>query len=247
MSRCIYNILTNYLHFYILLVSKSFFKCCFLSKTVVKLWQIYIYGVQILNKDTIKHYAGLLAKVVLGAGLVAVFIANNLPEPYDRIKVEDTVALTHEVFGTPTPITDRESAVATTDNSSVINAEHPEATPAAEVSTQAGEENAASEPSAPEESAPVASDIPKTPETPEQPPAASTAAPQTTLDDASLININTASKAELMQLNGIGEVKAQAIIDYRENYGGFLTIDEITLVSGIGEKTLEKNRDRITV
>lgn len=247
MSRCIYNILTNYLHFYILLVSKSFFECCFLSKFVVKLWQIYIYGVQMLNKDTIKHYAGLLAKVVLGAGLVAVFIANNLPEPYDRIKVEDTVALTHELFGTPSPKPDRENAVATTDNSSESNEEQPEAAPAAGVPPQINEESGTAEPHSPEESAPAASDIPKTPEAPEQPPAVSTTAPQADPDNASLININTASKAELMQLSGIGEVKAQAIIDYREKYGGFLTIDEITLVSGIGEKTLEKNRDRITV
>lgn len=62
-----------------------------------------------------------------------------------------------------------------------------------------------------------------------------------------LININTANLDQLQQLDGIGKVKAQAIIDYRESHGAFRTVDELTKVSGIGEKTLEKNRDRITV
>lgn len=62
-----------------------------------------------------------------------------------------------------------------------------------------------------------------------------------------LININNANLEQLQQLDGIGKVKAQAIIDYREAHGAFLTVDELIKVDGIGEKTLEKNRDRITV
>ena len=61
------------------------------------------------------------------------------------------------------------------------------------------------------------------------------------------ININTASVSELMTLDGIGEVKAKAIVEYRTENGDFKSIDDLVLVSGIGEKTLEKNRDRITV
>ena len=62
-----------------------------------------------------------------------------------------------------------------------------------------------------------------------------------------LININTASLEELMTLTGIGEVKAQAIINYRETYGSFPTIKSLTNVSGIGDKTLAKIADKITV
>lgn len=75
---------------------------------------------------------------------------------------------------------------------------------------------------------------------PAQPPAAETV-------PAGLININTADKAALMTLNGIGEVKAQAIIDYRRENGSFTSVNELLRVSGIGEKTLEKIRPYITV
>lgn len=66
-------------------------------------------------------------------------------------------------------------------------------------------------------------------------------------EENSTININTASKETLMTLNGIGESKAQAIIDYREEIGGFKSIDDIKNISGIGEKTLEKIKDKISI
>jgi competence protein ComEA len=61
------------------------------------------------------------------------------------------------------------------------------------------------------------------------------------------ININTASKEELMQLEGVGSSYAQKIIDYREANGPFENPEDITNVKGIGDATYEKNRDRITV
>lgn len=61
------------------------------------------------------------------------------------------------------------------------------------------------------------------------------------------ININTASFEELQTLYGIGPVKAQAIIDYRNEKGFFNTVEELVNVPGIGPKTLEKIRDEITV
>jgi len=57
-----------------------------------------------------------------------------------------------------------------------------------------------------------------------------------------LVNLNTASLAELTALPGIGDVKAQAIIDYREQNGSFTSVEQLLEVSGIGAKTMDKLR-----
>nr|WP_276934491.1 helix-hairpin-helix domain-containing protein [Globicatella sulfidifaciens] len=61
------------------------------------------------------------------------------------------------------------------------------------------------------------------------------------------ININVADVAELTLLPGIGEKKAQAIIDYREEYGSYQTIEDLMNVSGIGQKTFDKLSSMISV
>lgn len=61
------------------------------------------------------------------------------------------------------------------------------------------------------------------------------------------ININTADLDSLQRLPGIGKVKAEAIIEYRESIGGFKTKEEIKKVRGIGEKTFEKIKDLIVI
>ncbi len=63
----------------------------------------------------------------------------------------------------------------------------------------------------------------------------------------SKININTATAQQLQQLSGIGEVKAAAIVAYRESNGNFTDISQITRVSGIGNATYEKIKDYISV
>ena len=61
------------------------------------------------------------------------------------------------------------------------------------------------------------------------------------------VNLNTASKEELMSLPGVGEAKADSIIDYREVNGRFQTIEDVMLISGIKEGLFEKIKDYITV
>lgn len=74
-----------------------------------------------------------------------------------------------------------------------------------------------------------------------------TTAVATTEKSDGLLNINFATKEQLMTLEGIGEKKADAIIEYRIENGAFLSVEELLEVDGIGEGLLEKNRTRITV
>lgn len=68
---------------------------------------------------------------------------------------------------------------------------------------------------------------------------------QLTSSQNQIININTASLAQLSLLNGIGATKAQAIIEYRESHGAFSSIEELAKVKGVGDKLVEKNRPYI--
>ena len=61
------------------------------------------------------------------------------------------------------------------------------------------------------------------------------------------ININTADSDTLMMLPGVGKTRAEAIIEYRESVARFNTTEEIMNVSGIGESTYNKFKDRISV
>ena len=62
----------------------------------------------------------------------------------------------------------------------------------------------------------------------------------------SSVNINSANEKELMlSLKGIGKKKAKAIIEYRKQHGQFKTVEDLTKVKGIGEKLIEKNKQRI--
>ena len=63
---------------------------------------------------------------------------------------------------------------------------------------------------------------------------------QSVQDKPALLNINTASAEELETLSGIGPQMAQRIIQYREEHGNFTSVDALTKVKGLGEKTLEK-------
>ena len=61
------------------------------------------------------------------------------------------------------------------------------------------------------------------------------------------ININVASRSQLMDLPGIGSVLAERIVDYRQQNGPFSRIEDLRNVSGIGEKRFEAIEDKVTV
>ena len=61
------------------------------------------------------------------------------------------------------------------------------------------------------------------------------------------VDLNHASKDELMTLPGIGDAKAESIIRYREEQGGFQSIEELMKIEGIKEGVFQKIKDDITV
>ncbi len=65
---------------------------------------------------------------------------------------------------------------------------------------------------------------------------------------AGQVNINTADAETISaELNGIGLTKAKAIVEYRKKHGPFRSVDDLSLVKGIGERTVERNRADIVV
>lgn len=66
-------------------------------------------------------------------------------------------------------------------------------------------------------------------------------------DNATPININTASVEELQQIKGIGKTRAEAIVTYREENGSFATVEDLLEVKGIGEATLARNHGMLIV
>ena len=65
---------------------------------------------------------------------------------------------------------------------------------------------------------------------------------------AGQVDVNTADAETISaELNGIGLSKAKAIVEYREKHGPFRSVDDLSLVKGIGERTVERNRSDIKV
>lgn len=61
------------------------------------------------------------------------------------------------------------------------------------------------------------------------------------------VNINTADKEALMEIKGVGEKRAEAIIAYREQNGPFKSVDDLAQVSGVGQATVDANRESLTI
>ena len=61
------------------------------------------------------------------------------------------------------------------------------------------------------------------------------------------LDLNTATKEQLVALSGIGPAKAQAILDYRAQHGSFKSVDELKDVKGIGARRFEKLKPELTV
>jgi competence protein ComEA len=79
------------------------------------------------------------------------------------------------------------------------------------------------------------------------PPGAAGGGPRAPPPPGALVNLNTATVAELQTLPGIGAVLAQRIIDHRTKHGQFRSVDDLRQVEGIGEAKFAQLKDRVTV
>ncbi|KEK16412.1 helix-hairpin-helix domain-containing protein [Limosilactobacillus reuteri] len=66
-------------------------------------------------------------------------------------------------------------------------------------------------------------------------------------DNSAKINLNTATKEQLCQITGIGDKKADLILQYRQEHGQFKSIDELKEINGFGEKTVAKLKDHLSI
>ncbi|MCQ8877851.1 helix-hairpin-helix domain-containing protein [Pseudoalteromonas shioyasakiensis] len=71
--------------------------------------------------------------------------------------------------------------------------------------------------------------------------------PSKVVEKAQVINLNKASVEQLMQLSGIGQSKAQAIVDYRAKHGNFKSVADLAQVKGIGDKLLAKLEGKVSL
>ena len=79
------------------------------------------------------------------------------------------------------------------------------------------------------------------------PAAAQSKAPSSKTSDVVVVNLNTATPAQIATLPGIGEKAAKLIVEYRDKNGGFKKIEELMNVKGIGEKSFLKLKPLVTV
>ena len=82
---------------------------------------------------------------------------------------------------------------------------------------------------------------------PERPPAVKTAKPEPAKVVDGKVNINAATRAQLMSLDGVGSAAARRIIAHREANGPFKKPEDLAKVDGVGKAVLERNAGRITV
>lgn len=78
-------------------------------------------------------------------------------------------------------------------------------------------------------------------------PSGAASAESATKEKAAVVDLNTAAPADLESLPGIGPSLAKRIVEYREKNGPFASVDDLLKVQGIGEKSLARFRDLVTV
>lgn len=211
-------------------------------------------------KHKLSANAKLIMELAAAVCIIGVFIANTVPrvKPYidtwsynendpPRTYVHQTHEITEWAEGMePVETTVQPQQIGEMLPDRPATADLPEA---ADPTTDLPETSVQS--MAQSEEAAAAEEYPKPPEssatTAGSAPTEKTHAETAPAENEGLVNINTASLEELMELKGIGEVKGNAIIAYREAHGGFSSVDELINVKGIGEKTLENLRAYITV